>query len=90
MTFKAYLVNIEAKTGRSPDDLFTMATKEGFIEGGKIVASHSELLLWLKRDVGLGHGHANAIILYLRLRTNDPKVKETASLEKRMGSWAFT
>ncbi|HEV2227009.1 MAG TPA: DUF4287 domain-containing protein [Nitrososphaerales archaeon] len=77
MTFKAYLDNIQAKTGMSPDDFLALAKKRGFIEHGKIVAKHADLLSWLKSDVGLGHGHANAMILYLRIRTNDPKVQET-------------
>jgi hypothetical protein len=25
-----------------------------------------ELLTWLKSDYGLGHGHANAVIMYIR------------------------
>ena len=50
--------------------------QEGFVKNGKIVAEHSELLAWLKSDIGLGHGHANAMILYLRIRTNDPKLKQ--------------
>lgn len=77
MTFKAYLDNIQAKTGKSPDDFFEIAKKKGMIVHGKIVAKHADLLSWLKSDIGLGHGHANAMILYLRIRTKDPKVQET-------------
>jgi hypothetical protein len=77
MTFKAYLVNIQAKTGKSPDEFVEIAKKKGFIKDGKIVAKHAELLSWLKTEVGLGHGHANAIILYLRVETKDPKLKGT-------------
>lgn len=76
MTFKAYLDNIQAKTGKSPEDFFALANTRGLIENGKIVAEYSRLLSWLKLDMGLGHGHANAMILYLRIRTNDPKLKQ--------------
>ena len=76
MTFKAYLDNIQAKTGKAPEDFFAVAKKEGFVENDKIVATHAQLLTWLKKEMGLGHGHANAMILYLRIRTNDPKVKK--------------
>lgn len=75
MTFKAYLDNIQAKTGKAPDDFFALARKKGFVENDKIVATHAQLLAWLKQEMGLGHGHANAMILYVRIRTNDPKVK---------------
>ena len=30
------------------------------------LTTHRELLEWLKGECGLGHGHANAIILYIR------------------------
>jgi hypothetical protein len=82
MTFKAYLDNIEAKTGKSPEDFFALAKKNGLIENGKIVAEYSKLLSWLKSDMGLGHGHANAMILYLRIRTKDPKLKELKEIPK--------
>ena len=76
MTFKAYLDNIQAKTGKSPEEFLALANKKGLVKNGKILAKHSELLAWLKSEMGLGHGHANAMILYLRIRTNDPKLKQ--------------
>jgi hypothetical protein len=76
MTFKAYMQNIEAKTGKTPEDFGTIANEKGYIINGKIVATHRQLLQWLKSDVGLGHVHANMVIIYLRLRTKDPKVSE--------------
>jgi len=83
MTFKAYMDNIVALTGKKPDDFWKLAVKKGFVKRGKVVASHSKLLEWLKSDIGLGHVRANFIILYLRLRGKDPKVSE------RMRNWAY-
>ena len=83
MTFKAYMVNIQAKTGKMPDDFWRLANERGFIKDGKIVAKHADMLKWLKSDIGLGHVHANFMILYLRLRTNDPKVSEQSR------KWAY-
>ena len=84
MTFTAYLKNIQAKTGKSAEDFWELANKIGFIEDGKIVATHAQLLKWLKSDIGLGHVHANFIIAYLRLRTNDPKISD------QMKNWAYS
>ena len=83
MTYKAYMHNIEAKTGKNPEDFWTLANKMGFIKEGKIVATHAQLLEWLKSDIGLGHVHANFIITYLLLRTNDPKISD------KMKNWAY-
>lgn len=66
MTYKAYLNNIEARTGRSPEDFVSLARKKGFIKNGKVVSKHDEIVAWLKKDFGLGHGHANALVLYLK------------------------
>ncbi len=78
MTYKAYIDNIYAKTGKSPEDYLRMAKDKG-------LARHGDLLRWLKSECGLGHGHANAIILYIqdpegareRLRT------ETGAMTKK-------
>ena len=72
MTYKAYLDNIYDKTGKTPEDYLKMAKAKGLVKYG-------DLLKWLKTDCGLGHGHANAIILYIQ----DPegakkKLKEEA------------
>jgi hypothetical protein len=83
MSFKAYKQNVEAKSGRSLQELYRIATEKGFIVDGKIVASHRQLLEWLKSEIGLGHVHANFVISYLRLRTHDPKVSEQAK------KWAY-
>lgn len=59
MTYKAYIDNIFAKTGKTPEDYREMAKEKGLVK-------YSDLFRWLKTDCGLGHGHANAIILYIR------------------------
>lgn len=54
MSFQAYLDNIKAKTGKSPEDFAKIAkTKE--------LATHGDIVKWLKADFDLGHGHATAI-----------------------------
>src|SRR5947199_8311026 len=65
MTFNAYMDNIQAKTGKTQDDFWKLATKNHFVKQGKIVAKHAELLAWLKSEIGLGHVHANFIIYYI-------------------------
>ena len=82
MTFKAYLDNTKAKTGKSPEDFLEMAKKKGFVEDGKIVAKYADLLAWLKSEEGLGHRHANAIILSLRIQTKDPKLAPPRSTRR--------
>ena len=51
--FQSYLDNIQAKTGKTPDDFRALAAEKGLVKNGEIVN-------WLKTDYGLGHGHANA------------------------------
>jgi hypothetical protein len=59
LTYKAYIDNIREKTGKSPEDYRKMAAEKG-------LTKHSDLLKWLKTECGLGHGHANALILYIK------------------------
>jgi hypothetical protein len=59
MTYKGYIDNIKKKSGKGPEWYLAEAKKKG-------LNKHGEFLEWLKADCGLGHGHANAIILYIR------------------------
>jgi hypothetical protein len=75
--------NIQAKTGKTPDEFWKLAIKEGFVKDGRVVAKHAEMLKWLKTGIGLGHVHANLMILYLRLRAKD------AGVSAGMKEWAY-
>jgi hypothetical protein len=68
MTFQAYIDNIRAKTGKSPEDFKRLASDKGWIEDGKLSAEVkvSEVVAWLKADHALGHGHAMAIVATLK------------------------
>jgi hypothetical protein len=63
MSFQAYINNIKAKTGKSPDDFRKAAEQKGFLKDGKIATGvkAGSIVEWLKSDYGLGHGHAMAI-----------------------------
>ena len=58
MTFQAYIDNIQAKTGKSPEELKNLAQKAGVY---KPDMKASELVDWLKKEFDLGHGHSMAI-----------------------------
>lgn len=67
MSFQAYLDNIQAKTGKSPEDFKTLAEKKGFTENGKIKdgIKATQITNWIQEEFGLGHGHAMAIYALL-------------------------
>lgn len=71
MSFQAYLDNIQAKTGKSPEDFKTMATEKGFLENGNLVSTvkAGQIVEWLKKDFDLGHGHAMAIYALFKGKT---------------------
>lgn len=58
MTFQAYIDNIKAKTGKTPEDFKKLAQKEGLLQPD---VKASAIVAWLKQNFGLGHGHAKAI-----------------------------
>jgi hypothetical protein len=58
MSFQAYIDNIKAKTGKTPEDFKKLAEKKGLL---KPEVKAMEVVNWLKKEFGLGHGHAMAI-----------------------------
>jgi hypothetical protein len=58
MSFQAYIDNIRAKTGKSPEEFKKLAEKQGLLKPG---VKAGAIVAWLKKDYGLGHGHAMAI-----------------------------
>ncbi len=59
MSFQAYLDTIREKTGLGPDDFRRIAAEKG-------LSKHADIIAWAKGDLGLGHGHANAIAAVLK------------------------
>ena len=54
MSFQAYLDNVEEKTGKTPNQFIAEAKK-------KKITEFKDIIAWLKKDYGLGVGHARAI-----------------------------
>jgi hypothetical protein len=58
MTFEAYLSAIQAKAGRTAEQLKGDAAKAGVYAADMKAAT---LVAWLKKEHGLGHGHSMAV-----------------------------
>jgi hypothetical protein len=58
MSFQAYIDNIKAKTGKTPEDFRNEAEAAGIINQDM---KAGDLVAWLKSEYGLGHGHCMAI-----------------------------
>lgn len=58
MSFQAYLDNIEAKTGKTPQQFIDMARGKGFTKE----TDAGEILQWLADEYDLGRGHGMAIV----------------------------
>lgn len=71
MSFRAYIDNIKAKTGKGPEDFKKIAESKGFIIDGKLnpITKATEITNWLKKDFELGHGHAMAIYATFKGKT---------------------
>lgn len=63
MSFQAYIDNIQAKTGKSPDDFKAIAEAKGLL---KPAVKAGDIVGWLKDDFDLGRGHAMAIYATLK------------------------
>ncbi|MGQ3100484.1 MAG: DUF4287 domain-containing protein [Sphingopyxis solisilvae] len=68
MSFQAYLDNVEAKTGKSPEALKAIAIDEGLANASGLAPGikPGAVVDWLKRDFDLGHGHAMSIVAYIK------------------------
>lgn len=81
MTFQAYLDNIQAKTGKNPADFTELAREKGLLKPG---VKAGEIVAWLKKDFGLGHGHAMAIYAVLKPLIPPPETPRN-STKPRLG-----
>jgi hypothetical protein len=68
MSFQAYLDTIQAKTGQTPDDFRAYAVWQGYVDDGTLRpdVKAGTIVADVKRDFGLGHGHAMAIYALLK------------------------
>jgi hypothetical protein len=60
---QAYLDNITAQTGKTPEELIAHARTEGLLESG---VKPKQIVAWLKDKYRLGHGHAMAIVATIK------------------------
>ncbi len=58
VSFQAYLDNVKAKTGKTPETFRALAAKAGVYSPDM---KASELVAWLKKEFDLGQGHSMAI-----------------------------
>jgi hypothetical protein len=74
MSFQAYLDNIRAKTGKTPEQIKALATQAGVF---KADMKATALVAWLKKEFALGHGHSMALWAVFKDKgwVNPPKGK---------------
>jgi hypothetical protein len=68
MSFQGYLDNIETRTGRGPDQFRAWGIERGFSTGQGLAPGikAGAIVVALKDEFGLGHGHAMAIVALLK------------------------
>jgi hypothetical protein len=59
----SYFPSIEKKYGYPVDHWFDLLNTQRTLK-------HMEMIAWLKREHGMGHGHANALVAYFRQKEN--------------------
>ena len=57
----SYFPSIEKTYGRPIQDWLDLIVEQ--LDAGN---PHMEVVTWLKNEHGLGHGHANALVVYVR------------------------
>jgi hypothetical protein len=70
MSFQAYIDNIKAKTGKTPEDFRRLAEQQGLLRSG---VKAGEITDWLRREFDLGLGHARAIYDTLKPHIPGPR-----------------
>ena len=75
MSFQTYLDNIKAKTGKTPDELVSLAAAKGLLKPG---VKAEQIVAWLRDDFGLGRGHAMAIVLILKSASQPKRTRDDA------------
>ncbi|MDO9369081.1 MAG: DUF4287 domain-containing protein [Sphingopyxis sp.] len=72
MSFQAYLDNVETKTGKSADDLKSIAIEKGLANDNGLAPGikATAIVDWLKSEFDLGHGHAMSIVAYIKGKRN--------------------
>jgi Domain of unknown function (DUF4287) len=68
MSFQAYLNTIETKTGKTPADLRALGAAKGWTAGDTLAGGVKPMAIVadLKSELGLGHGHAMAVVALLK------------------------
>ncbi|WP_077146912.1 DUF4287 domain-containing protein [Sphingopyxis sp. KK2] len=68
MSFQAYLDNVEAKTGKSAEELRSLAIGKGLADDKGLApgVKATAVVDWLKGEFELGHGHAMSIVAYIK------------------------
>jgi len=74
MTFQAYLDNIKAKTGKTPEDFKAFVESKGLLTPS---FKAGDLVKLLKNEFDLGHGHSMAVWAVFKAKgwVADPKKK---------------
>ena len=73
--FETQLKNIQAKTGKSLEQLYALIRASG-------LTRHGEIRDMLKRDLGLGHGDANTVAHLFFNSSSEGSAQESNNLEE--------
>ncbi len=78
MTFQAYIDNIKAKTGKTPDDFKALAARKGLLKPG---VKAGEIVAWLKADFDLAMA-----MQWPSTRRSSPTSRRSRPLDRRYAS----